>query len=213
MDANNGFFLRFDETVKDIESYIERYLWNDFDWQAGTEPEKRVGNEDNSFPIPTFLSGGKKDHQGDPDTVETPDEPEKDKALQHWACIEISEIDDELDLVHESFRETLLRTIDSKGLNDSAVYNKAQVTRQVFNRIRNDPAYHPGKPIVFALICALELPLEDAYGLLAKLGYTFSFSSKFDIIVRYCITHGIYDIQEINAYLYHFDQPLLGSKM
>ena len=41
-------------------------------------------------------------------------------------------------------------------------------------------------------------------------GYTFTYSSKMDIIVEYYILNGVYDIFEINEALYEFDQPLLG---
>ena len=34
--------------------------------------------------------------------------------------------------------------------------------------------------------------------------------SKFDLIVLYCLKNGIYDLFEINALLFQYEQPMLG---
>ena len=35
-------------------------------------------------------------------------------------------------------------------------------------------------------------------------------NNKADVIVAFCIENGIYDIFEVNALLFRFDQPILG---
>ena len=64
---------------------------------------------------------------------------------------------------------------------------------------------------MLALAIALELDLAQTKDLLARAGFAFSPSSKFDLIVQYCFEKRIYDIFEVNALLFQYDQPLLGA--
>lgn len=109
------------------------------------------------------------------------------------------------------FTETLLKLIDRTGKKDSEIYKKANLSRQHFSKIRNNPAYKPTKPTAIALALALELSLEETRDLIARAGYALSNSSKFDLIIRYFIERGNYNVVEINLALYEFDQSLLGS--
>ena len=62
-----------------------------------------------------------------------------------------------------------------------------------------------------ALALALELSLDDTKDLIGRAGYALTNSSKFDLIIKYFIEQGNYNVVEINMALYEFDQPLLGS--
>ena len=114
-----------------------------------------------------------------------------------------------LDGVDAPFSTTLLELIDARGLKDSVVYKRANMSRQLFSRIRSNPEYRPSKSTVIALAIALHLNLQETEDLLRRAGFAFSPSSKADLIVQYHILNGEYNIMTINATLFAFDQPLL----
>ena len=109
------------------------------------------------------------------------------------------------------FTETLLRLIDKSGKKDSEIYKKANISKQHFSKIRNNPNYKPTKATALALAIALELDLAQTKDLIGRAGFALTNSSKFDLIIRYFIERGNYNIVEINIALYEFDQSLLGA--
>ena len=109
------------------------------------------------------------------------------------------------------FSETLLKLIDQTGRKDSEIYTRANVSRQHFSKIRNNPDYRPTKPTALAFAIALELTLEQTTDLIGRAGYALTNSSKFDVIIRYFIEQGNYNLFDINAALFEFDQSLLGA--
>ena len=109
------------------------------------------------------------------------------------------------------FTETLLKLIDRSGRKDSEIYTRANVSRQHFSKIRNNPDYRPTKATAIAFAIALELDLAETRDLIGRAGYALTNSSKFDVIIMYFIREGNYNMFDINAALFEFDQSLLGA--
>ncbi len=120
-------------------------------------------------------------------------------------------LDELLEHTDAGFSETLLRLIDRTGKKDSAIYKRANVSRQHFSKIRNDSLYKPTKATAIAFAIALELDLEQTQDLMGRAGYTLTRASKFDVAIMYFIEHRIYDIMDINLTLFSLDLPTLGE--
>lgn len=102
-----------------------------------------------------------------------------------------------------NFRQKLNQYIDATGGKASQIYTKAGMNRKFFSKMMNGESI-PQKKNVMALGLALELPLEQYKEFLASAGYSFMPSSRFDLIVKYCVVNQIYNLIEINMLLYEF---------
>ena len=147
-----------------------------------------------------------------PSPVPRPMENPAPKKSRLFPALTRPSLADRIKHLDAGFSETLLKLIDSTGRKDSDIYNKANVSRQHFSKIRNDPDYKPTKATAVAFAMALELDLAQTRDLIGRAGYALTESSKFDVIIMFFIQERIYDLYEINATLFDFDQPLLGTK-
>ncbi len=120
-------------------------------------------------------------------------------------------LEDFLKAKDSGFTQRLRELILEKGLKNSAVYKRANISKQLFSKIINDPDARPTKPTAIALALALELDLEETRDLIGRAGYALTNSSTFDLIIRYFIERKQYNVVEINIALYEFDQSLLGA--
>lgn len=108
------------------------------------------------------------------------------------------------------FSETLMKLIGASGKKPAEIYARANVTKQHYSKIVNTPDYQPKKTTAVAFALALKLDLAQTQDLIGRAGYALTNSSKFDVIIKYFIEHRNYDLFEVNATLFDFDQPTLG---
>ena len=120
-------------------------------------------------------------------------------------------LEDFLKAKDSGFTQRLQELIQEKGLKNSTVYKRANISKQLFSKIINDPDARPTKPTAIALALALELDLEGTRDLIGRAGYALTNSSTFDLIIRYFIERKEYNVVQINIALYEFDQSLLGA--
>jgi hypothetical protein len=111
----------------------------------------------------------------------------------------------------KGFRDLLFKFIDDNNQVDAEVYKKALLDRRLFSKIRSNEDYHPNKKTVIALLLALKLELEQGLQLLKAAGYSLSESSVFDLVIVYCVTHKLYDLDKVNEILQEMRLTPLGS--
>jgi len=102
-----------------------------------------------------------------------------------------------------SFNELLFSLIDEGGYKDSEIYKKVDIDRKLFSKIRCNNEYIPRRNVIIKLCLALELPKSEFNKLLNSAGYSLT-NNKFDQIVSYCLDNNVYDLHQINNYLYTF---------
>ena len=120
-------------------------------------------------------------------------------------------LDEMLEIDDMTFQQKLLHLIDEKGIKDSEFYKNAGIKKQVFSQIRSNEDYQPKKETAIGAVLSLHLDMDGAEDLLERAGYAFSPTSKFDVIITYCIKRGIYNILEVNEALFKYNQKLLKT--
>ena len=100
-----------------------------------------------------------------------------------------------------NFQNNLMQLIADRKLDNVTVYKKACIDKKFFSKIISNKDYVPKKHTVMALGLALELPLEEYESFLASAGYAFMPSSKFDMIVKFCVMNQIYNLINVDVIL------------
>lgn len=112
---------------------------------------------------------------------------------------------------NQAFFERFDKFVSAKGMSNAAVYKAANMSRDRFSKIQGGQNQITRENAI-ALALGLKLNLEDTRELIACAGYTLSRSSKFDVIIEYFITNGIFDVAgAINSYLAKQNMPTLGN--
>ena len=108
-----------------------------------------------------------------------------------------------------SFQSALLEMINKRGMSHTEFYKAAWIDRKLFSTIKNNPQYQPKKETAIACCLALRLTRMQTGQLLGLAGYTLSPANQRDLVIDYCISHQIFDIEVVNNILYMKELPLL----
>ncbi len=129
--------------------------------------------------------------------------------LEEAECLSIDDyINDNKD--ENKFQSLLFKYIDSKNLKDSDVYNKVNIDRRLFSKIRCNDNYKPSKDTIILLSLSLELTIEELNKLLNSSNYSLSNNNISDLIIKFCFLNNIYNINTINEYLYDYNCKTLN---
>lgn len=105
---------------------------------------------------------------------------------------------------NNKFQTLLFDYIDSRNLKDSDVYNKVNMDRRLFSKLRNKD-YHPSKETIILLGLALELTDAELEDLLLSASYSLPKNNYFDLIIRFCFENKIYNVMEVNEFLVDYN--------
>ena len=111
-----------------------------------------------------------------------------------------------------NFQNTLQYLIAERKLDNATVYKKAFIDKKFFSKIISKRDYIPKKHTVMALGLALELEIRQYEDFLASAGYAFMPSSKFDLIIKYCVLNKIYNIISIDLILDSYGLPCFSPE-
>ena len=122
-----------------------------------------------------------------------------------------SSIDDYINNNKEEskFQTLLFKYIDERNLKDSDVYNKVNIDRRLFSKIRSDSSYHPSKETIILLGLSLELNENEIINLLNSASYSLPKNNYYDLIIRFCFINKIYKLDEVNELLYDYNLKCL----
>jgi len=113
--------------------------------------------------------------------------------------------------VDNKFQKLLFKYIDERELKDSEVYNKVNIDRRLFSKIRSDENYHPSKETVILLGFALKLNEDELLSLLESASYSLPKNNIFDLIIRFCFINEIYNINDVNELLFEHKCKILNQ--
>lgn len=106
----------------------------------------------------------------------------------------------------ESFSARVQAIVRERGMEPSDVYNKDGIlTKKIYSDMKTQgDDYRPKKGTAICFCIALELDLADTLDLLHRAGWTLSDSKKTDLIVKWHIEKGDFNIRDVNDTLESF---------
>lgn len=98
-----------------------------------------------------------------------------------------------------------------RDITTAMIYERCYVDRRLISKITSGTNYHPSKNTMLALCIGLQLSLQEGEEFLLLAGYSFSNTSKYDLIIKFMLQNEIYDLDTINDMLDQYGQPCIGA--
>jgi hypothetical protein len=108
-----------------------------------------------------------------------------------------------------SFAHSLDKIREEKGLSPAQLYKAAWIDKRLYSKIMSTANYRPAKNTAISFGLALSLNFDEFAFFLQNAGYALSYSSIFDLVIRFCVEREIYDLHDVNALLLQADQKTL----
>lgn len=90
-------------------------------------------------------------------------------------------------------------------------YTHCNISRQVFSNMQTND-YDPTKQTIYKILIGLKLEFLDAVVLMENAGYTFTFKTREQLIVIFCLLHRFFDTEDVDALLVEFgEEPLFST--
>ncbi len=111
----------------------------------------------------------------------------------------------------EEFHSYLFALLREKGIENAEAYKKAGIDRKTWSKLISNASQRPTKRNACAIAIALELDYKECKHLVKSAGYILN-RDPFDLVIRYCVDHGIYDPIKVDALLLEKNQKPLFSE-
>ena len=145
--------------------------------------------------------------KAEPPKEEEPAPEEKPKAPSHFGFLKPKHPDPGPG--EGSFAAEVLKYMTEKDLKEAQICQRANMERRLFLKLK--AGSQPSKASAYAMAVALELNQEETEELLKTADLSITARDTMDSILKHYITNEIYDVYRINATLFLYEQPLLGS--
>jgi hypothetical protein len=114
---------------------------------------------------------------------------------------------------YETFAFALDKLRKEKGLSAADLYKGAWIDKRLYSKIMTTEKYKPAKNTAIAFGLALRLAADEFDAFLGNAGFALSDSSVFDLVIRFCVEHEIFDLHDVNALLLQADQKALSREV
>jgi hypothetical protein len=112
-----------------------------------------------------------------------------------------------------SFAHSLDEFREKKGMSPAQLYKAAWIDKRLYSKIMSTSNYKPAKNTAISFGLALKLKPDEFALFLQNAGFALSYSSIFDLVIRFCVEREIYDLHDVNALLLQADQKTLAKEV